>query len=150
MQKDFRIICSLKNRTNGLQLAAKFRTVHDVAIVSERHRAIIKNCFQGLNIKTFILPCRGVTIVSHGGKPLEAIEIRFLKNVSDQTKTFVLKMLFFVKRNNSRSLLSAMLKSVEPQVSHSARFGMIPDTKNSTLITPGFQIEPPKTFDTFF
>ena len=76
----------------------------------------------------------GITIVTDGAVPFQALDYVFFECVGDQAHLPVRDQAFAVGGNDAARFLTAVLERVEPQVDHVGRLGMAVDPHHCALV----------------
>jgi predicted GNAT family acetyltransferase len=116
VQNDFGIARRLENVPTTLELLANRWGVHQVAVVRQRHLALLAAHRQRLGILQVSVTCGGITCVTDGGVPRQAIQYFLGENLSNVAHPLVSDQLRAIGGGDACAFLPTMLESMKAQV----------------------------------
>src|SRR5882724_7669005 len=134
MDDDFGVAVRLKNRAAMFQAAAPFGGVGEIAVVAERHLALVAIDHDGLGIEQSFVARGGIARVADGGGAGKFVQNIGRENFFDFAHGAVGVEFVAVAGDNAGGFLAAMLESVKAEIDELCRFGVAEDSDDAAVV----------------
>src|SRR5882724_3995898 len=134
MDDDFGVAVRLENRAAMLELAAPVGGVCEIAVVTERHFALVAIDHDGLCVEKSFVARSGITRVADGGGAGKFVQNIGRENFFDFAHGAVGVEFVAVAGDNAGGFLAAMLERVETKIDKLCRFSVAEDSDDAAVV----------------
>ena len=135
VNQHFRVAVGLEDRALALQLRANRLRVYQVAIMSNRNRALVGLHHDGLGIQQGRIAGRRISGVADSQNAAQRSQHVMAEDIRDQPHGLVLAQPLAVRGDDARRFLSTMLESMQSEISKLLGLRMGVDGDHAAFIT---------------
>ena len=130
----------VEDRALVLEVAAQAHAVGEVAVVAQRHVAVVEAEDERLDVVGGAGAGGGVVHMADGLVSGEPADLAFVaEHLGQQAKAAMADQMAIVVRHDAGALLAAMLQGVESEIGETGGVGVAPDAENSAFFVDIFE-----------